>query len=129
MAVELNHIIIPATDAPASAAFLAGILGLEAGARWGPFTPVEVANGVTLDYDHSDDVHPHHCAFLVSEAEFDGILGRIRDGGVPYFADPFGRQPSEINHHDGGRGVYFTDPDGHLMEAITRPYGDRDDGG
>jgi len=62
-------------------------------------------------------------AFLVTEAEFDEIFGRIRERGLDIFADPHAQQPGEINHHDGGRGVYWADPDGHWLEIITRPYG------
>jgi catechol 2,3-dioxygenase-like lactoylglutathione lyase family enzyme len=123
MTVELNHTIIQATDQQASAEFLAGILGLDVGARWGPFIPVEMSNGVTLDYDQVDAVkQPQHYAFLVSDEEFDAIVGRIRAGNVEHWADPFQSRPGEINHEYGGRGVYFADPDGHLMEAITAPY-------
>jgi catechol 2,3-dioxygenase-like lactoylglutathione lyase family enzyme len=123
--VELNHTIVTARDKRASAEFLAHMLGLEAGAHWGPFVPVQVANGVTLDYIDANgaEIHPQHYAFLVSEAEFDDIYGRIVADGVAHWADPHQSQPAQINHHDGGRGVYFADPDGHLMEAITRPYG------
>ena len=59
----------------------------------------------------------------MSEDEFDEIFGRIRARGLDYWADPGQRQPGEINHDDGGRGVYFPDPDGHLLEILTRPYG------
>jgi len=68
-------------------------------------------------------VHPRHYAFLVTEEEFDQIFGRIRERGLPYWADPFERHPGEINHDDGGRGMYWHDPDGHVLEIITRPYG------
>ena len=125
MTVELNHTIVHATDKRASAEFLAGILGVEAGPAWGPFYPVRLANGVELDFmDVGDDtLMPTHFAFLVSEEEFDGIFGRIKEAGLEFRAEPHGGGVGEINHHDGGRGVYFPDPDGHLMEAITRPYG------
>ena len=65
-----------------------------------------------------------HYAFLVSEQEFDQIFGRIQARKVKYWADPGQKQEGEINHHFGGRGVYFEDPSGHLLEIITRPYGD-----
>jgi catechol 2,3-dioxygenase-like lactoylglutathione lyase family enzyme len=122
MSVELNHIIIPARDKHASAAFLAGILGLPVGRQWGPFVPVAVANGVTLDYVDAENIRSMHCAFLVSEEEFDAAYGRIREAGITYYADPHRHQPGEINHLYGGRGVYFDDPDGHNMEIITQPY-------
>jgi catechol 2,3-dioxygenase-like lactoylglutathione lyase family enzyme len=123
MAVELNHIIVPARDKRASAAFLAGILGLQAGRQWAGFVPVRLSNGVTLDYVDSDDLRTQHYAFLVSDAEFDAGLARIREAGIEFYAgfDRAGR--GEINHLYGGRGVYFHDPDGHLLELITRPYG------
>jgi len=123
MPVDLNHMIIPAKDRRASARFLAQILGLAVGREWGPFVPLNTGNGVTLDFADADDVQPMHCAFLVSETEFDAALGRIRDADVKFYAGYDGRGPGEINHLYGGRGVYFYDPNGHLFEIITRPYG------
>nr|CTQ95797.1 hypothetical protein [Kibdelosporangium sp. MJ126-NF4] len=123
MAVELNHIIVPAKDAKASAQFIADILGLQVSAKFGPFHPVVVSNGITLDYiDDTRDFHAHHCAFLVTEDEFDACFGRIKASGIAYWADPHHEKPNEINHLYGGRGVYFDDPDGHNMEIITAPY-------
>nr|CAJ88648.1 conserved hypothetical protein [Streptomyces ambofaciens ATCC 23877] len=82
------------------------------------------ANGVTLDFATVDiDIPVQHYAFLVSEDEFDAILARLVEGGIPVQADPQGRHPGRINRNDGGRGVYFSDPSGHGMEAFTRPYG------
>jgi catechol 2,3-dioxygenase-like lactoylglutathione lyase family enzyme len=124
MSVELNHLIVPARDKWASARFLADILGVEAGPEWGPFVPVRTGNGVTLDFDEwTEPFEPLHYAFLVSEAEFDAGFARIRAAGIPYWADPRRTRPGEINHAYGGRGVYFPDPAGHLLELITRPYG------
>lgn len=120
----LNHIIIPAKDKDASAEFLAGILGVEAGRQWGPFRPVQTSNGVTLDFVDSPDVRTQHYAFLVSDREFDDAFERIRQAGVAYYADPRRSSRGEINHHWGGRGVYFDDPNGHLLELITKPYGE-----
>jgi catechol 2,3-dioxygenase-like lactoylglutathione lyase family enzyme len=125
MAVDLNHTIIPAKDKWESAKFLADILNLEAGPEWGHFVPVKTANGVTLDFDNREDFRPQHFAFLVSDAEFDAAFARIRTQNLHYWADPRRTKPGEINHHHGGRGVYFQDPSGHLMEIITQPYGDR----
>ncbi|ONI81029.1 hypothetical protein ALI144C_20945 [Actinosynnema sp. ALI-1.44] len=123
MAIELNHIVVPAKDAKASAQFIADILGIEAGAQWGPFYPVVVSNGVTLDYvDDTRDFQSHHCAFLVTDEEFDASFDRIKAAGIQYWADPHHDKPNEINHLYGGRGVYFDDPDGHNMEIITAPY-------
>ena len=70
-----------------------------------------------------EEIQPQHYAFLVSEKEFDSIYGKIRDRGTQHWADPRGSRPGEINHNDGGRGVYFQDPAGHYLEIITRPYG------
>lgn len=120
----LNHIIVPARDKDASATFLAGILGTEARPQWGPFRPVQTSNGVTLDFVDSPDVRTQHYAFLVTDTEFDAAFGRIRKAGLTYWAGPHKEQPGEINHHWGGRGVYFEDSDGHLLELITKPYGD-----
>ena len=124
MAVQLNHHIVHARDPVASANYLAEMLGLAAPTRFGPFMIVEADNEVSLDFMQSDgDIALGHYAFLVSEEEFDVIFGRIQASGVDYFADPHAQQKGEINHHDGGRGVYWADPDGHWLEIITRPYG------
>lgn len=124
MGVELNHTIVSSSDPQESAAFLADVLGLAAPTRFGPFMVVEAANGVSLDFMVADgDITSQHYAFLVSEAEFDDIFDRIQERGLEHWADPARRRPGEINHNDGGRGVYFPDPDGHFLEIITRPYG------
>ncbi len=124
MAIELNHTIVHARDPQVSAAFLAEILGRAAPFRFGPFHCVQLDNGVTLDFlPAGESLEIAHYAFLVSEREFDEIFERIRDHGLPYWADPAHRQPGRINHHDGGRGVYWNDPSGHYLEIITRPYG------
>jgi len=124
MSIDLNHTIVHARDSLASANFLTEILGLKAPVRFGPFHAVALDNGVTLDFIQTDQVILiEHYAFLVSEEEFDRIFGRIRERGLPYWADPAHQQPQRINHHDGGRGVYWNDLDGHYLEIITRPYG------
>jgi extradiol dioxygenase family protein len=86
---------------------------------------VELDNGVTLDFIQAEphEIIIEHYAFLVSEAEFDAIFARIRERGLPYWADPAHRHAGEINRNDGGRGVYWNDPNGHYLEIITRPYG------
>nr|WP_202484630.1 MULTISPECIES: VOC family protein [unclassified Streptomyces] len=121
----MNHTIIHSRDNRESAEFLAGLLGLEVGPAWGPFVPVVLANDVTLDFATipEESITPQHYAFLISEAEFDAAFARIQELGIAYYADPHLRHPGEINHNDGGRGVYFPDPSGHGMELITRPYG------
>jgi catechol 2,3-dioxygenase-like lactoylglutathione lyase family enzyme len=124
MAVELNHTIVHARDQRASADFLADVFGLPRPAAFGPFLDVEVANGVTLAFLETDqEIQIQHYAFLVSEAEFDEIFGRVKARGLDHWADPAHRRKGEINHNDGGRGVYFNDPAGHYLEIITRPYG------
>lgn len=125
MSVSLNHTIVHARDNRESAQFLAHILGLDVGPAWGPFVPVATANGVTLDFATipAASIVMQHYAFLVSDAEFDAAFARITETGIEYFADPHLKQPGEINHNHGGRGVYFLDPAGHGMEIITRPYG------
>ncbi|QCW76657.1 VOC family protein [Streptomyces sp. S6] len=125
MSVELNHTIIHSRDNRESAEFLAELLGLEVGPEWGPFVPVVLANDVTLDFSTvpEESITPQHYAFLISEAEFDAAFARIQELGIAYYADPHLKHPGEINHNDGGRGVYFPDPSGHGMELITRPYG------
>jgi catechol 2,3-dioxygenase-like lactoylglutathione lyase family enzyme len=126
MTVELNHTIVAAHDPEASALFLSEVLGLPAPRSFGPFMIVDTANGVSLDFIEVDDdyeIMTEHYAFLVSDDEFDQIFGRIRERGIGYWADPGKQHAGEINHHYGGRGVYFEDPNGHYLEIITRPYG------
>jgi catechol 2,3-dioxygenase-like lactoylglutathione lyase family enzyme len=124
MSVSLNHTIVLAHDKHASAQFLADILGLEPPTTFGPFAVVQAHNGVSLDYaDDHGAPHPQHYAFLVSEEEFDRIHGRIVERGITFWADPFHRLEGEINTYDGGRGLYWDDPNGHNLEIITVPYG------
>lgn len=128
MAVELNHTIVAARDKRVAATFLSDLLGLPAPTPFGPFLVVNVDNGVSLDFmDTSENIHPQHYAFLVSEDEFDTIFGRIQVQQLNYWADPYHQQPGEINTRDGGRGVYFDDPNGHVLELLTRPYGSGSD--
>ncbi|MFJ5138740.1 VOC family protein [Streptomyces sp. NPDC088707] len=127
MSVELNHTIVHARDNWESAEFFADLLGLEITGEWGPFVAVDLSNRVTLDFATipADTITPQHYAFLVSEGEFDAAYARIRQHGVEHYADPHRKRPGAINRHDGGHGVYFVDPAGHLMELITVPYGGR----
>ena len=124
MSAQLNHTIVWCRDKQVSAGFLAEMLGRPAPGAFGPFAVVGLDNGVSMDFhDTVEAIRPQHYAFLISEAEFDAVLGRIKDRGLGYWADPRGSRPGEINHNDGGRGVYFRDPDGHYLEVITRHYG------
>ena len=124
MAVRLNHTIVSVRDKRESAEFLVEILGLAEPAPFGRFLVVQVDNDVSLDFAEDDGpVHPRHYAFLVGEPDFDQIFERIQARGLPYWADPGQRRPGETNTNDGGRGLYWEDPSGHLLEIITRPYG------
>jgi catechol 2,3-dioxygenase-like lactoylglutathione lyase family enzyme len=124
MSAQLNHTIVRCRDKLESAQFLTDILGLPAPVRFGPFLVVELANGVSLDFDETDgEVVPQHYAFLIGEDDFDQVFDRIRERGQTYWADPGRHHAGRINHNDGGRGFYFEDPDGHFLEVLTRPYG------
>ncbi len=124
MTVQLNHTIVESRDKREAATFFAEILGLPDPQAYGPFLVLQTGNEVSLDFiDTQGSVHPQHYAFLVGDEEFDQVLARIKDRGLSYWADPFHGQPDEINHNDGGRGVYWSDPNGHNLEIITRPYG------
>ena len=121
---ELNHTIVQSRDKRAGAEFLADLLGLEPPTTYGPFVVVQLANGVSLDFaDKLGTPHPQHYAFLVTDEEFDAILGRIVERGLTYWADPFHHEQGQVNTHDGGRGLYWEDPSGHNLEIITVPYG------
>jgi catechol 2,3-dioxygenase-like lactoylglutathione lyase family enzyme len=122
MAVQFNHTLVNAQDKRESAAFLVSLLGLPEPKKYGPFLVVELGNGASLDFVNADYVHPQHYAFLVSEPEFDEILGRIKARGLTFWADPFSKNEGQWNTDDGGRGIYWEDPNGHMLEIITRPY-------
>lgn len=123
MTVYLDHTIVHAEDSEATARFLSEILGLPPHGNLAHFTIIQVGE-TSLDLlETSAPISPRHFAFRVSEAEFDEIFGRIRERGLDYWADPFRQQPGAINRWDDGRGVYFNDPNGHLLEVITRSYG------
>ena len=124
MTAQLNHTIVWCRDQKVSSMFLTEMLGLPEAAPFGPFLVVELENGVSMDYlDVEGDIPPQHYAFMVSEDEFDEIYGRIVERGLDHWADPHRDSAQVINHNDGGRGVYWEDPDGHFLEIITRPYG------
>jgi catechol 2,3-dioxygenase-like lactoylglutathione lyase family enzyme len=124
MSVKLNHTIVRCSDKHASSRFLVEMLGLPEPTTFGPFVVVQIDNEVSLDFaDDHGKPHPQHYAFLVSEREFDAIHARIVERGLPYWADPFHRIENRVNTEDGGRGLYWDDPDGHSLEIITVPYG------
>jgi catechol 2,3-dioxygenase-like lactoylglutathione lyase family enzyme len=128
VAPQLNHTIVWCSDQKKSAGFLAQVLGPPEPRPFLHFLVVDLANNVSMDYfETPNPIARQHYAFLVGEAEFDAILARIRGQRLEIWADPARTQPGEINHHFGGRGVYFKDPDGHQLEIITRPYGSEAD--
>lgn len=124
MPTELNHTIIWCRDKEQSASFLADMLGLPPPSDFYHFKVVSLDNHVSLDFmEKEGPVSTQHYAFLIDEPTFDSVFERIRSRGLSYWADPARKRPGEINGNDGGRGVYFEDPNGHLLEVITRPYG------
>ena len=125
MKPQLNHLIVWATDRRAAAQTFADVMGMGPPTDYGHFTQVEAGNGVMLDFADTDaDPSGMHLAFLVTERQFDEIFDRITERAMPYWADPRRKESDRINHHDGGRGVYFGDPHTNVgWEIITRPYG------
>ena len=124
MAIQLNHTIVRVRDKSVSARFLPELPGLPAAVPFGHFLVVELANGVSLDFmDVQGAIASQHYAFLISEPEFDEAYDRVRERQLTYWADPGQVREGRINRRDGGRGLYFEDPDGHLLEILTRPYG------
>ena len=122
--MHLNHTIVPARDKIAASDFVSQLLGLPPPRLVGPFAIVQVDADLSLDLlDAAEPLPSQHYAFLVSEAEFDAIFARMRERGLTWWADPSRREVGQLNTWDGGRGVYFEDPNGHLLEVITRPYG------
>jgi catechol 2,3-dioxygenase-like lactoylglutathione lyase family enzyme len=120
VSIELNHTIVPARDPQASARFLADVLGLTVDPPVAHFTPVTLANSVTLDFDQHDEFESHHYAFLVSDDEFDAAFARITAAGISHYADPACQQVGQIyRSKNGRRGIYFRDPNGHLMEIMA----------
>lgn len=123
MAIELNHTIVPSHDQETSAGFYARILGLKREPDLAHFSPVRIGSqSLTLDFDNREHFESHHYAFKVSETEFDEIFARIQSEGLTYGSGPSTPDDMNINHRNGGRGVYFRDPDGHMLELLTRDY-------
>jgi catechol 2,3-dioxygenase-like lactoylglutathione lyase family enzyme len=121
MPIVLNHTIVPSRDKESSAKFFARIFGLEYAGPVGHFAQVRVNDGLNFDWDNRDKFESHHYAFHVSDEEFDAIFGRIKAENIRYGSEPYAPDNGEINHRRGGRGLYFADPDGHLLEIMTRP--------
>ncbi len=123
MTIELNHTIVPARDKEESARFYERIFGLKYEGPFGHFAPIKIpSQSLTLDFDTRSSFQSQHYAFKVSEAEFDEIFGRVREADLEWGSGPFSPRDGEINHWNGGRGVYFFDPNGHLLELLTQDY-------
>jgi catechol 2,3-dioxygenase-like lactoylglutathione lyase family enzyme len=129
MPIQLDHLIVPSRDPGAGAKALAALLDVPwQPAKDGPFTPVFVNDGLTLDFADGEDFKRHHYCFRVSDAEFDGIHGRILAAGIPYRSSPLGKTDMQINHRMGGKNLYWQDADGHLWEILTVSYARADAG-
>jgi catechol 2,3-dioxygenase-like lactoylglutathione lyase family enzyme len=121
MTIRLDHTIVPATDKVASAEFFADIFGLTVKPVQGYFAQVQVNESLTLDFADAPEPQSHHYAFHISEAEFEAIFGRVQAKGIPYGSGPYNRSDGQIYARRGGRGFYFDDPDGHVLEVMTVP--------
>jgi len=124
MSIELDHLIVPAKDRRASAQLLAQLLGVPwSDSSVAPFSEVYVSDGLTLDFDQADGPFPvlHYC-FRVSEAKFDEILKTLVAAGIRYRSTPGGEADMRINTNYGGRLMYWSEPDGHVWEALTESY-------
>ena len=122
MPLQLDHTIVPAHDKVKSAEFIARIFGLKYEGAWGHFAPVKVNDTLTLDFDDSDNPRSNHYAFLASDEEFDAVLQRVKDEGIPFGSGPRLQTDGEINYEHQGRGFYFDCENGHLWEVITHTY-------
>jgi catechol 2,3-dioxygenase-like lactoylglutathione lyase family enzyme len=121
MPITLNHTIVPSHDKEQSAQFFARIFGVNYTGPVGHFAQVRVNADLAFDYDNRDRFESHHYAFVVNDQEFDDIFGRLKSEGIKYGSGPGSPTDADINHRRGGRGVYFADPDGHLLEIMTVP--------
>jgi len=124
MSIELNHTLVHARDIWTASREVAAVLGRPDPTSYGPFAVLELDNGASLDFiEDAGEIQAQHYAFLVGEDDFDAVWRRLREQGRQWWADPHRRHPGEVNHEDGGRGLYWEGPDGHWLEIITRPYG------
>jgi catechol 2,3-dioxygenase-like lactoylglutathione lyase family enzyme len=121
MTITLNHTIVPARDKKAAARFFARIFGLQVDRKGGHFAPVRINDALTLLFDDTEEFESHHYAFHVSDAEFDAIFQRVREAKLAYGSAPWSVDDGKLNNWNGGRGVYFRDPDGHVLELMTVP--------
>jgi catechol 2,3-dioxygenase-like lactoylglutathione lyase family enzyme len=121
MTIRLDHTIVPAKDKVASAEFFADIFGLTVKPGQGYFAQVQVNESLTLDFADEPEPQSHHYAFHIGEAEFEAIFGRVKAKGIPYGSRPYNRTDGQIYTRRGGRGFYFDDPNGHVLEVMTVP--------
>jgi hypothetical protein len=124
MSVQLDHLLVPIRDRVASAKLLAELLGVPwAESGVGPFSPVYVNDGLTLDFDEAEGAFPtqHYC-FRVTAQEFTEILGRIKAAGISFRSLPHGPDDFKVNHDHGGSIVYWNRPEGHIWELLTVSY-------
>ena len=122
MTITLNHTIVPAHDKVESARFYSRIFGFEYIGEFSHFIVVKVNDTLRLDFDNKEKYESHHYAFKVTDQEFDEIFKRLEAENIQYGSGPFSPEDMSINHHYGGRGVYFRDPGGHLLEMLTTDY-------
>jgi catechol 2,3-dioxygenase-like lactoylglutathione lyase family enzyme len=122
MAITLNHTIVPSHNKVEAARFYSKIFGFDYVGEFSHFVVVKVNETLSLDFDNRDKFEPHHYAFKVSEPEFDQIFDRLKAENITYGSGPFEPENMNINHNNDGRGVYFRDPDGHLLEMLTTDY-------
>lgn len=122
MEITLNHTIVPSKDKVSSAKFYEKVFGFELIKEWGPFAVVKVNETLTFDFMNQDSFNSLHYAFKVTDKQFDQIFGRVKREGLEYGSGPHALTNAKINHNDGGRGVYFTDLDGHILEILTKDY-------
>lgn len=122
MEITLNHTIVPSNDNVESAKFYSRIFGFEFVKEWGHFAVVKVNQTLTLDFLTKDTFSTLHYAFKVNDQQFDEILQRIKSENVSFGSGPSSVSDGNINNDHGGRGIYFPDPNGHILEIITRDY-------
>jgi hypothetical protein len=127
MAIQLDHFIVPTRDQVAAAQLLAELLDVPwAETALGPFSPVFINDGLTLDFQTTDEAFPvHHYCFRVGEDEFDAILARLKGRNIPFRGAVRGPNDGRINTDYGGRMVYWNEPDGHQWEMLTVSYARR----
>lgn len=119
---QLDHLIVPSRDREASATFLAELLGVEHGESIGIFSAVYVNDTLTIDFGDAGEFDIHHYCFSVTDDEFDVILGRIAEKGIPYRSSPHGPMDMKFSTEYGGKNLYWVDADGHVWEMLTASY-------